>query len=162
MSVAKQRKQEKNAAPLMVKFMEHIIEQQQHFIASTSTYSCQPSEYQLKVLHEESDNRGTRFWFWRWLQPRGAIGNYASHASFRIHNQCSLKGVIMAPGEPGFAICEADWRKNAKLEDTRCKDIRKVILQMEFKLSCDTMSVILAFAGLEHLLRGWHHAFDCL
>lgn len=177
MSAAKRRRPEKNASPLMVKFMKHLIEQERHFIASTSTYSCQPSEYQLKVLQEESDNRGTRFRFW-WLKPRGAIGNYAANrnypstAGFRIHNQCSLKGVIMAPGEPGFAICEADWRKNAELEDTRCKDItrfkdmRKVILQMEFKmefkLSCDTMGVILEFAGMEHILRGWLHAFDCL
>ena len=142
--------------------MKYLIEQEQHFIASTSTYSTRPGEHQLKVLYEGYENIGTTtFRFRKWFPRRGANGEYALQASsFHIHNQCAMKGVIVSLGDPGFAICEADWRKNAELEDTRCKDMRKVLLQMEFRLNCDTMGVVLQFAGLEHFLRGWLHAFD--
>lgn len=165
MSAAKRRKQEKNASPLMVKFMKHLIEQERHFIVSTATYVYGFGEHELKVRtgrpgYDFDDIRTTDFvvscqkWF-------PSAGNYSPKSALRIPKRCILNNILCSLGSlTGFAVGEADWRKNAELEDTRCKDMRKALLQLEFKLSCDTMSVVLQFAGLEHLLRGWLHAFD--
>lgn len=169
MSAAKRRKQEKNASPLMVKFMKHLIEQEQHFIASTSTYAHGFREHKLNIRTaipncdfddtSEEGRLSTAFTmvFQKWLPW---ANEYSPKSILRIPKQCMLNNILCSIGQMGFAVGEADWRKNAELEDTRCKDMRKVLLQMEFKLNCDTMSVILEFAGLEHLLRGWLHAFD--
>jgi len=157
MSAAKQRKQEKNASPLMVKFMKHLIEHQRHFIASTSTSALHGfGEHHLQVITAVPCRDFD-------VKISFRYGQWARRSTLRIPSQCALKTILWSIGyAEGFAIGEADWHKNAELEDARSKDMRKVILQMEFKLSCDTMGVILEFAGLEHLLRGWLHAFDCL
>lgn len=165
MSAAKRRKQEKNASPLMVKFMKHLIEQERRFIASTATYvHCSGGEHELKVHTArpgyDFDDLRTHFAvsFRKWLPW---AGEYSPKSTLCIPKQCTLNNILCSIGHStGFAVGEADWRKNAELEDTRCKDMRKALLQLEFKLSCDTMGVVLQFAGLEHLLRGWLHAFD--